>query len=409
MIITMFKAYLNQYSAVPRASWQRITVALMDSLAGGVAFFITLYFVNRLHFNIESADMLMSCYGLGTAIGGIAGGKLSDKFGAGIVSLISLLISALGFLILIKLAHEAGLILVMFVLGLTSYAFTVANNQQALSYCRQDSTQKLRVIAILYVCSNLGIGLSAMVVGWLSAVSFKIIFIFSALLLFCGAGFLLFLELYPTKEADFEKIQMEPDNREEQESQKQKINNKAAFYTALSCLFLLGLVVAQRSSNYPLYIQQIFPHLDLHWLGFLFMLNPLMVVFFQAPIVNLFRNRNKFLIMGLGTFLYGFGSFILSFASVYALAIVSCVILTIGEMLAFSTIQFISYESAGKGKKGNNLGLYQSTYAVSVIIGPTVGGMLYHYFGGITLWYISGLIGCVCLGICLYAARYIHY
>lgn len=41
-------------------------------------------------------------------------------------------------------------------------------------------------------------------------------------------------------------------------------------------------------------------------------------------------------------------------------------------------------------------------YALSIVVGPTIGGLIYQDMGGNTVWYLSGLIGLVCLLICNY-------
>jgi len=171
------------------------------------------------------------------------------------------------------------------------------------------------------------------------------------------------------------------------------------------CLFLLGLMASLRGSVYSIYLNKSFPHLGLHWLGIIFMLNPIIVVLFQTPVANFIDKKNKLLIMGWGIFLYGFGSFILSFASVFSLAILSCVILTIGEMLSFATIPLIFYEGGDEDTKGRYIGLSQSIYGISVVVGPSIGAIIYSHLGGLFLWSSCGIIGCVCLLICYLAVK----
>lgn len=104
---------------------------------------------------------------------------------------------------------------------------------------------------------------------------------------------------------------------------------------------------------------------------------------------------------GIGAFLMGFGMFMLSFSVTFTLAILACIIYTIGEMLFFSIAQLLCYQSGGEKKKGQSIGLFRTIFAASVFIGPTLGGYIYHRFGGNYVWYLCGFIGVACLISCL--------
>jgi predicted MFS family arabinose efflux permease len=80
----------------------------------------------------------------------------------------------------------------------------------------------------------------------------------------------------------------------------------------------------------------------------------------------------------------------LSFTSFFVLAIVSCFITTIGEILFFSVSQLICYEKGTIRKKGHSLGMYRMVFAASRAIGPATGSLVYQRLGGDMLWYLCG-------------------
>ena len=55
--------------------------------------------------------------------------------------------------------------------------------------------------------------------------------------------------------------------------------------------------------------------------------------------------------IGYGAFLMGFGMFMLNFSFVFYLAIIACVIYTMGEMSFFSVAQLVCYQEGGAQKK----------------------------------------------------------
>ena len=98
--------------------------------------------------------------------------------------------------------------------------------------------------------------------------------------------------------------------------------------------------------------------------------------------------------------------FILSFSVDYYLAIVSCIVLTFGEMLFYSAAKLTCYENSSKHKKGSGLGVYQSVLAGSFIFGPIFGGYIYHRYGGTYVWLMCGVAAIVCLIISFFLSIY---
>jgi len=389
---------------LPSACWQRICIAFINAMAGGVCFFLSLYFVEVMHIDITMAGLIISSYGVGMAIGGIMGGKLSDKISPSIVSISCLFIQAVAFLALIKLNTVPLLMAAEFILGLASYAFITSNKVWVLNNCKDHENIKLKTLSMLYAGSNLGIGMSAVMVSLLSHYGFPFIFFLSSSFLLLAAVMLVFQERKQViLENEDEKISIEtalPKVDAESNS------NKKTLWLILICLFSIGLIIAQLSTTYSIYIIEAFPKLGLNAVSIVFILNSFLIVFFQTPIVNYFNNYNKILMVGIGAFLMGCGMSILSFAFVFPIAIFSVVVYTMGEMIFFSMAQLVVYQQGSEKKKGQSLGLFQSTYALSVIVGPTLGGYVYDSLGGNMLWYLSGLIGLSCLMACSVYKKY---
>src|SRR5690606_19634413 len=130
----------------------------------------------------------------------------------------------------------------------------------------------------------------------------------------------------------------------------------------------------------PLYIQASFPKFGIQGVSILFILDTFLIVFFQALLTNLLRNQNKYTVTGFGALLMGLGMLVLCYASFFFLAIISCIIWTTGEMLFVSTAQLLCYERSQPHKKGQSLGLFQTIFASSSIVGPALGGAIYQYW-----------------------------
>lgn len=395
------KGYIENYLGLPKACWQAIILTFIESLAIGISFFLSLYFVDILHFDIAIAGILISCYGIGTVLGGLLGGKLSDKISPKIVSAISLLLQAAAFLLLAQLTSLEWLMLNLFILGITAYGFTTSNDVWMLNQCKGQSEVRLKTVNISRAAMNLGLGLSGAIIGLVSSSGFQSIFYLSGAILFLSSAYL----LTQKDTAPSEPIQTGSSPTDKAILKAQKANRKV-FMLILTCLFAVGLLISQLSATYPIYVQDAFPLLGIKAVSILFILDTILIVLFQAPLVNTLKNHNKIMVAGLGAFLMGLGMLVLSFSFTFTLGLISCVIWTTGEMLFVPMAQLLCYEKGEEKKKGQSMGVYRAVYACSMVAGPTLGGIIYHYFGGNMLWYISAVMGCLCLAACRYYKKY---
>src|SRR5690606_14685128 len=106
---------------------------------------------------------------------------------------------------------------------------------------------------------------------------------------------------------------------------------------------------------------------------------------------------NKFTMLGVSCFLIGFGMFMLSFSSIFSMAILSCIVYTVGEIIYFSLVQLVCYEVGEKKSKGKSLGRYRVVYGMSRMVGPLAGSTIYSHYSGEMLWYVCGLVGTLCM------------
>ncbi|MFZ2314557.1 MAG: MFS transporter [Gammaproteobacteria bacterium] len=394
------KRYLANYSGLPTACWQGIILGFFNAISIGVCFFMSLYFINTLHISVATAGFLISAYGIGMTLGGILGGRLSDQLSPRIISIGSVLLQSLTFFLLAKLHNPTFLMINLFFSGLAAYGFKTANNTWLFDKCSHQPELRLKTVSVLYAFGNLGLGISGIIIGVFGGYGFENIFYFSSVLLFLSGCYLLTKKDSTHVEKNAAQENVAPSQIESRKE------NKKIVYLMLGCLFLIGLIIAQLSTTYPLYVQNKYPELGLKAVSILFLLDSALIVVFQAPISNFIKKHNKILVVGFGALLMGLGMLLLNFSFVFLLAALSCVIWTTGEMLFISTAQVVCYEQGDIKKKGQNLGIFQSVFAASIIIGPTLGGGLYQHVGGDAVWYVSGLIGMICFLGCFVYRRY---
>lgn len=391
--LEVFKSYFLIYHAYSRHCQFGFLLSLLESIFIGIYYYLSIYLVDTLHYEMSTAGIIISCYGVGAILGGLVGGKLSDNWAPGIVSSCSLFIQAISYFLFTQINSMYLLMFNVFVLGIASYGFITANHLFVLGNCRNSENKRLQAISILSMTSNLGLGISALILGGILSIGFYSIFLFTSLLIFLLACVSVYYELTLTNQNGFLV------NQEHQLRNNVSRTDLNVFLTVLISVFFVGMIVTQSGATYAIYIKELFPSFGIQAVTILFAINSFMVVIASTLICELIKDFNKILMVGLGGFLIGIGMFMLTFSHSFIMAVLSCIIYTLGEIIFFSVAQLLCYQS-GMEKKGSSLGLYRVIYALSRVLGPSAGGYIYYTFGGDMLWRISGFIGVVCLIFC---------
>ena len=399
--VQLIKLYLDQYRGISKQSWYRVMLTFINDLASGIIFFLPIYFVQLLHFNVATAGVIISCHGIGKALGGYIGGKLTEIMNPDKIVMYCLLIDAVMFAGLMKAISLFAILAIVFMLGVTAYTFATANKICVLDSVKSDESSQIKLLSVFYASSNLGIGLSAIIISYLSSFGFKTIFLLSSIILTISFISVL-LQLNTSGNLSTRSSEQHSDPVNERDSSR----NPLIPYIILGCLFGIGMIISQLGSTYPIYLAHVFPGQSINAVSIVFTLNSLLILFLQTPVANYFGGFNKIFTVGLGAFLMaGSVSFLIVTHSMLAL-IFAMLAYTLGEMIFFSLAQFVIYQHSSPSKQARNVGLFQTVLAVSMIIGPTAGGYLYHQYGSDCLWAACGMIGFLLLAVTIHFKKY---
>lgn len=401
---SVIRFYFRSYIGIERECWQRIFLTFLNDTTAGFCFFLSLYCLEVLHIRINQSGIILSFYGLGTVVGGLIAGKLSDYANPKIISTYSLLIKAVTFFLLIKITMFYLLILDVFVMGVGTYGFKTSNNVWILKNISGGESKKLQALNLLCTASNIGIGIAALIITFVGYSGLHFVFLLSGVILLCASCYLSIQN--SDSYVDGHKL-TDLKMREPNVSNTNQIKkNKQVLWIIMVSIFLVSLIIAQLSSTYPVFIHCTFKLMGIKAVSLLFILNTLIIGLFQTPFVNSLSQHNKLIMSGIGAFLIGFGLYILNLSHLYILAILSCVIFTFGEMLFISTSQLVCYQCGAEDKKGHSMGLFQMIFAMGVVVGPALGGVIYHNCDKSVLWDICGIIGFLCLLACSLGKKY---
>lgn len=382
------KHYLASFIGLPLSCYSGIFLVLLESILMGIFYFLTIYFVEVLHFSIPEAGVIISFYGIGALFGGYTSGIVSDRIYPIACSALCLFCQSILLFFLSKLTNYFYLLALVFGLGFFTYSFITTSHLFILDNANKQDFSRIKVISLLSAASNLGLSISAILIPSLQNIGFQKIFLLFSFSLFLLGLYQLMFSFYTLPQSsnlklDFIRPIVSPPKK----------NLKFVFIS----LFLIGCIISQQGNTYVLYLKNSFPNLGIRAASRLFTLNTLMVVCLSTSIGVMLTNRNKVIIAAIGSFLIGSGMLILCLSSLfhfYLIAFISCAIYTLGEIIYFTMVQYLCYATGSK--KGRSLGTFRSIYAASRIAGPTAGTFLYYHLGGNMLWVICFLIGIFC-------------
>ncbi len=375
------KNYFSHYQGLNTNSLYVLLVIFVYSLGFATIVFLPIYLHADLQHSLLSTGFAISAYGVGTIIASYQGGKLCDRFSSRNVTIASLLLSSL---ILMSLYFIKGpyelLILLLVLLGMTNAAFLPASRIYLMRLTPPHD--QARANGVRYMLYNIGCAGSLALAAAFIGVNYVKVFVLSAIFNVIALSFVWLL----CKKEEFTPT-----------TSKKLLGHlwNDKFLLSILVYYFVGMLVfVELNSVYTLYL---FDHYGIttHHLGTLFALNCLLVAFFQVPIINYLKHYSQTFIMTVGIFLIGLGFFMLIFGRSYSLAVISMVVITIGEMMFMPISQNIIYQKAKEELKGYYMGLYQALYSITLIVSPFLGSMLLKINpNGQVLWTIS-LVICV--------------
>ena len=167
----------------------------------------------------------------------------------------------------------------LFLIGLFVYAFIAANSAFVLNNCLNEK-ERQRTVSIMFSGYNLGAAISAVIISFLASRGYPLIFLLSALMIFCTAVILFF-----TQSKKESKVLLAKSHALKKEPigivSKSKCR-KLILVGTLFIVFIVGLVVSQWGTTYTLYINNTFPSLGIHAVSILFIMNTVLIVVFQS-------------------------------------------------------------------------------------------------------------------------------
>jgi len=395
--MTLFTLIQNSFAGLSKEIWMLSWVTLINRMGAMVFPFLSVYLGTQIGFDITQVGWIMSAYGIGAMIGALLGGSLTNHFGFYKVMVGSLLLSSFAFLGLLYLeTYYQWLGFIMLATMITD-SFRPANFVAMDHYSTEEN--KTRSISLIRLMINLGVGIGPLVGGYLAVkFGYNWLFIIDAVTCILAAAFL-FTKLSHT---DTTVVNLKEESFILDAEMDLSVQSKGKSpYTDLPFLVYMGFLLLSTIS----FAQLIFtlPYFLKTELGFnediigkVLGINGIVIFLFEMPMIYYLENKVKAkwliaigsLMIGLSYLvLVGIGSF--SLELIYAILLLSILLITYGEIINFPYVNVKTLAMADPNNKGTYIGLYTMIWPISMILASPIGFNIAGYFGWNTLWIFS--------------------
>jgi predicted MFS family arabinose efflux permease len=380
--------YRDAYRGLSPSVWVLSGVMLINRCGTMVLPYLTLYMTQELRFSVTQAGVVMALFGTGAVCGAYLGGQLTDRIGFAPVQLYSLLFGGL-FLLGLQFVRSFPLLCVaVFCFTLLGDTFRPANSAAIAHYSNE--TTRTRAFSLNRLAINLGWAVGGGLGGYLASINYSLLFWIDGLTCVLAAVVLSLKlglpRIRPATSATLTNAAQPtpPALRPIQDDYFLRMMGLVLFFI---CSFVLMF------SLLPLYFKQVFG-LSEAQIGGLMSLNGIIIVFIEMALVYaleqrwpLQRHKNRIISLGVG--LTGLAYAVLTINTWAGWAVVTMLLLTVGEILAMPFMQASAVDRSNATNRGQYMAFYSMGWALSQLISPFLGTQTVAYLGFSALWWLA--------------------
>ena len=387
MLQASAQLYRNAFSGISKPVWLLSLVMLVNRSGTMVIPFLTVYLTGR-GYTLTEAGLVMAAFGVGSIFGSFLGGKLTDRFGFFWVQVVSLLLNGVLFIVLAYMETLLQISICIFILSSLGEAFRPAN-AAAIAFYSNDSN-RTRCYYLNRLAINLGWAIGPAVGGILASINYNLLFWTDGITCMVAAA-LLYLFLSSERVAS-DSIETTISHSNNNSPYKDKF-----FLLGMFFLLFIGFCFFQLFSVVPVFYKDEVG-LSEAMIGIILASNGLIIALVEMILVYKLEKKGRTMhYMVYGSVLIAASFLLLSIAPVFALVLLSMLIITFGEMLLFPFTNDFWVTRTNNFNRGQYAAVYTMTFALSHVLAPLFSSRIAMGIG------FSGLF-LIDFGLCLFAA-----
>jgi predicted MFS family arabinose efflux permease len=385
MIKKIAGSYRASFSGLSQETWLLSLVVLINRCGYMAVPFMSMYITQSLHRSIADAGLILTLFGVGSVLGAMAGGLLTDKIGFRPVQVFSLIISGFLFVLFAHVENFNTLCLLTVVLSFFVESFKPANNSAVASYSSRENMT--RSYALNRLATNIGFGFGTAVGGILAAIDYHLLFWVDGVV-YVLAGLLILILLPSAKQFRSREI----DTAGQIMSMSPWKDVFFIRFIVMVTLYMMAFVVIFRLV--PVYWKEEM-HIGEATIGVLIGMNGVIIALFEMVFIQVLGSRRPdfhYIILGILFTALSFVSLLIpGFPAIVAGALV-VIFFTIGEMLTLPYISTIVMNRTTELNRGKYSAVYQLSWSVAQVVGPASCAFVAEKWGYNSLWILLIII-----------------
>jgi MFS family permease len=357
---------LQTMRRISQPVWVLLVGMLINRLGNFLQIYLVLYLTQK-GFSEPAAGIALGAYGVGSVVGVLLGGTITDRFGYRWTIVASMAGAGLLTALMVHLSSLWLVVLVAAVIGLLAQAYRPASSAMLVELTPQK--QHVMVFAVYRLAFNLGTTAGPLLGALLISYSYGLMFYVDAMTSLVFALFALRLPGVTASEGGG--VGADEGGRKSYLT----VLADRKFTLFMLALFLNAIVYIQHIAVLPLQITE-----DGHQPGLyalLLSLNAALVIGLELPFTKLVQRLPARVAVALGIGLVGVGMNLYVAGPLTAMFVVATVVWTLGEIIGTPTASAYPGQVAPAGMRGR----YIAAAAFPMQIGYAVGPVL-----GVTLW-----------------------
>lgn len=350
--------------------------------------FLLIYVSNRLNLPLTKTATLLTINAISGLIASFIAGSIADKIGRKWVMVISLLLNALVYVLMIRADSYQVFAYLMILSGSANPLYRVGADAMLADLIPPDD--RIDAYALMRLSNNLGVSIGPAMGGVLVSTSYALTF-------YAAAGgmstYALLLTLYARE--TLLKAEMPAAQKElEKWGGYDRVLRDTSFISTISAFAFGWITAALIWMIMPVYANKNFG-IPENLYGLIPTTNAILVVLFQIGVTKITKRYQPLKMMAFGMLFYAIGTGSVALGRGFWGFWISMVIVTIGELIIVPTSSTYVANTAPPDMRGRYMSIYGLTWGVASGIGPVLGGWLSDTINPKATWIGGFIIGAI--------------
>ncbi|HEY3342782.1 MAG TPA: MFS transporter [Anaerolineae bacterium] len=373
----------------PSQFWLVFWGMLISAVGGSMIWpFLMVYVSERLSLPMTTTASLMTLSAATGLVASFIAGPIVDRFGRKWIMVISLVLNALGYVLMSQAQTLPQFAILMALNGIVNPLYRIGLDSMIADLI--PAHKRADAYSLTRMANNIGVAVGPAAGGFIAAISYSIAFYIAAggLVIFGLLIALFAIETLPPRDPAAHA------HAKERFGGYGSVLRDVPFMGFVTSFTLVMVAASLVWVLLAVYVKQNYGIPESQY-GFIPTTNALMVILFQFAVTQVTKRRPPLRMVAVGAVFYAVATAGIALGQGFWAFWLCMVILTCGELIIMPTSSTYVANLAPADKRGRYMSLFGLSWSVASGIGPIFGGMLNDSLGPHSIWYGGGLAGLI--------------